>query len=134
MNAQEAREKELSSILKKLNNEKDIELLKGWSAGLYDDRFRQIKEDLRFTNKQRREAIHWVERIHARMYVEEIYPDGYDYESLLEIKRVAFTSFWCNSRNNSDSAREDDEQYYGRSGSWKVINEAFVAYVYDLDY
>jgi hypothetical protein len=68
------------------------------------------------------------------MTLEETYPDGYAYESFLEIKRVAFTSFWCNSRNNSDSARKDDEQYSGRSGSWKVINDAFVAYVYDLSY
>ena len=130
----EPREKEFLDIINTLKNQKVIDLLKGWHRGLYDDRFRQIKDDLRFTNKQRREAIHWVERIHARMYVEEVYPDGYAYESLLEIKRVAFTAFWCNSRNNSDSARKDDEKYYGRSGSWKVINDAFVAYVYDLRY
>jgi hypothetical protein len=128
------KEKEFLSIIEKIRDDKIIELVQQWYNGVYDNRFRQIKNNLRYSNRQRREAIRWVERIQARLYLEEVYPEGYAYDSLLEIKRVAFTTFWCNSRNNSDSARKDDEEYYGKSGSWKVINDAFVAYVYDLNY
>jgi hypothetical protein len=51
------REKEFLTIIEKLHNDKVKELLRGWYDGIYDDRFREIKNNVRFTYKQRREAM-----------------------------------------------------------------------------